>query len=124
MNEALVMVLEDDPVITLGLEMELRHQGFDNLVLCNSVESATSEISLRIPKVAIVDFTIDDSNSSVCIAQRLVQNACRVVFVADFEADVRNLPKTPRDCEVIEKPFRDAEVVEKISLLLRSPETN
>ena len=118
MMTASVLILEDEPVVALGLEMALKDQGFENVVVCNSIWTAMSEIKKRVPRAAIIDFMEDGGASSVDVAQRLVQQSCKVVFVADFAEDARDLPYTLQDCAVIEKPFRDEDVVEKLGLVV------
>lgn len=118
MNHAGILILEDEAVIALSLETALRDRGFVNLVVCDTIKGATTEIKKHVPTAAIIDLMAEGSTSSVDVAQRLNQQLCHILFIADFKEDARDLPDALRGCPVIEKPFRDEEVIEKLDRIV------
>lgn len=114
MNQIPVLIIEDDPVVALDLELAFQGYGLDDVRTCKSIEDADREITLRAPKVAIVDLAIDCGTQSAEVAGRLIQLDCHVILLANFKEDIRNLPPSLGYCDVIEKPFRDADLRAKL----------
>ncbi|MGK7654824.1 hypothetical protein ACSQ76_21260 [Roseovarius sp. B08] len=122
MKHASILILEDEPVIALGLETALKDYGCKSVVVCNSIRDAISEIKGHVPKGAIINLISDGSASSVDVAQWLVRQSCGVVFTADFKEEAwDDLPYRLQDCDVIEKPYRVEHVIEKLDEIVSLP---
>lgn len=114
MSRPPVLVVEDDAVVALDLELALKGYGLDDVRTCKSIEDADREITLRAPKLAIVDIAVDCGTQSAEVAGRLIQLGCHVILVANFMDDIRKLPPSLGYCDVIEKPFRDVDLRAKL----------
>ncbi|MBY5987088.1 response regulator [Roseovarius atlanticus] len=114
MNHMPVLIVEDDAVVALDLELAVIDYGLQDVRTCKSVKDADREITLRAPKVAIIDVTMDCGTQSAEVAGRLIQLDCHVILLANFKEDIRKLPPSLGCCDVIEKPFRDADLRAKL----------
>lgn len=114
MNHTPVLVIEDDAIVALDLELAVIDYGLQDVRTCKSVKDADREITLRAPKVAIIDLTMDCGTQCAEIAGRLIQMDCHVILLAYFKEDIRKLPPSLGYCDVIEKPFRDADLRAKL----------
>lgn len=114
MNHMPVLIVEDDAVVALDLELAVIDYGLQHVRTCKSVKDADREITLRAPKVAIIDVTMDCGTQSAEVAGRLIQLDCHVILLANFKEEIRKLPPSLGYCDVIEKPFRDADLRAKL----------
>ncbi|WP_152491112.1 response regulator [Roseovarius sp. THAF27] len=114
MNHMPVLIVEDDAVVALDLELAVIDYGLQDVRTCKSVKDADREITLRAPKVAIIDVTMDCGTQSAEVAGRLIQLDCHVILLSNFKEDIRKLPPSLGCCDVIEKPFRDADLRAKL----------
>lgn len=62
MSHGLIMLLEDQPLISLDLEGALRDSGFDDVVTMRSREEALSWLKMETPAAVILDLYLSDGH--------------------------------------------------------------
>jgi CheY-like chemotaxis protein len=98
-----VLIVEDDPIITLDLEETILGFGVSTVRSAGSVTRALDMIAERVPDFALLDVGLIRENSFV-IAEKLAALDVPFVFVTGYGADVRlppafaDRPRLPKPC--------------------------
>ncbi len=97
-----VLVVEDELVIAIDLESELRDRGFDVLGPAGSVEDAMRLIDAEQPTLALLDVNLGGSDSME-IAKRLEEMAVPTIFVSGYNGAMA--PESLAGQRVLGKPI-------------------
>jgi CheY-like chemotaxis protein len=98
-----VLIVEDDPIITLDLEETILGFGVSTVRSAGNVTRALDMIAERVPDFALLDVGLIRENSFV-IAEKLAALDVPFVFVTGYGADVRlppafaDRPRLPKPC--------------------------
>jgi len=100
-----VLLVEDDLLISMGLEMLLTDLGHDVVGQAQSVESALEMVDQIQPDMVLLDHHLKDGSSEL-VAQKLIEQAIPFVWTtgrsaADFDA---------KQAPVLAKPFRASDL--------------
>jgi CheY-like chemotaxis protein len=98
-----VLIVEDDPIITLDLEDTILGFGVKTIRTAGNVAMALEMIAARAPDFALLDVGLV-REKSFAIAERLEALKIPFVFVTGYGADVR-LPSAFADTPRLPKPY-------------------
>ena len=72
-TDALVLIVEDEPLMASMLKMQIESVGFTALGPFSTPEPAIAEASATPPDVAILDFNLEDDLTSESVAEWLAE---------------------------------------------------
>jgi DNA-binding response OmpR family regulator len=111
-----VLVVEDDPVLALGLEDALLAAGAGEIEVCPSMESTMAELQKGPADAIIIDVHLadrDDGWAVVELVDMLGTRRPRIVFSTGAPQDI---PKEIAEIgPIFEKPYDPAELVAALS---------
>ena len=110
---AIVLLVEDDPVISLDTSMILQQLGAEEVAMAASLEEADAAIERQLPVLAVMDIDLHGS-TSLALAQRLRELGVPCVFTTGHSAGMP-LPETLRDVPIVHKPYDLAELKEALA---------
>jgi DNA-binding NarL/FixJ family response regulator len=103
-----VLIVEDDPLISISLRMVLEDEGYE---ICGVAATEEQAISLGLthgPDVAIVDVRLAEG-SGIVAGRSLLAGGTRIVFATAHAAEIaREFPDA--EVPIIEKPY-DAQLI-------------
>ena len=122
LNYPRALIVEDEPMIALGLEAHLRELGFPSCDLATEEDQALSRAKRNRPDVVLMDVNLEGGREGIELARRL-REACDVpiVFVTgytDNETIDRIRSQVP-GAPVIPKPVWGDRLSEAIAGALR-----
>lgn len=104
-----VLVVEDDAVLALAIEAELRAVGVSEIEICRSTEDALRELRAKRPDVMILDVHLADRNDGWALAElvdHIGPRPPRIIFSTGAPGDI------PEDIAqlgaILEKPYDPA----------------
>jgi CheY-like chemotaxis protein len=97
-----VLIVEDDPIIALGIEDVLSGFGVKTVRVAGSVARALAMIAERVPEFALLDVGLV-REKSFAVAERLQVLKIPFIFVTGYGAEVR-LPPAFADTPRLAKP--------------------
>jgi CheY-like chemotaxis protein len=97
-----VLLIEDEPLVGMEMESELRSQGFEVIGPATHIESANRLIAENTFDAALVDANLD-GHSAEEIAAALAQKGIPFAFATGYGRDA--LPEPFRDAVILAKPF-------------------
>jgi len=114
----LILLVEDDEMISSGLKYALNQEGYD-VICCNCVASAAKVIDREALSLGILDLGLPDgSGFSLCETLRVKNVPVIFLTAVDDEANtVRGLEMGADD--YIAKPFRLRELLARVKAVLR-----
>lgn len=102
------LVIEDDAIIAMLIEDELRDLGFTSVDTAATEEEAIAAVARRCPDLVTSDGALLGGNGVSTVKQIRSHFAVPVLFItADSESARRHMPKTP----ILEKPFTVSQFV-------------
>lgn len=109
-----VLIAEDDPIIALDLEQQLKSLGYSNLRAVSSVVQLRAELKKTQPGLVLLDLNLADG-STVGIAKSLIAEKHDVICITGQGCDqVRQLPSY---LPILQKPMQGAALAEIIKRL-------
>jgi CheY-like chemotaxis protein len=112
------LVIEDDPVIAMFIEDELRDLGFNSVDTACTEQEAIAAVSSHCPDLITSDVSLLASTGAGAIRRIRPALAVPMIFITgDPEAARACLP----DAQVIEKPFSVAQLTVAIEQLFSRP---
>lgn len=107
------LVVEDNTLVAMDIERNLRAVGFNNISICPSVAEAMRTIQIDRPDFVTVDIALQDGEATPLV-EYLGNLAIPFVFVTVYPADRRQGGEAPW----VVKPFEDAELTEAVRVAL------
>lgn len=96
------LVIEDDAVIALLIEEELRDMGFESVDFAATEREAIRAVARRCPDLITSDGSLSAGSGYAAVREIRASNAVPVIFITgDPQSARRCLPDAP----VLEKPF-------------------
>jgi len=98
-----VLIVEDDPIIALGIEDVLNGFGVKTVRAAGSVAKALAMIAERAPEFALLDVGLVHEKS-FAVAERLQALKVPFIFVTGYGAEIRlpaafaHTPRLPKPC--------------------------
>lgn len=98
-----VLIVEDDPIIALGIEDVLSGFGVKTVRAAGSVAKALAMIAERAPEFALLDVGLV-REKSFAVAERLQALKIPFIFVTGYGAEIRlpaafaQIPRLPKPC--------------------------
>lgn len=111
-----ILVVEDEMLILLRIEDMLSDLGCKSVSAAASVEQALGLIDAQAFDAAMVDVNLDGSNS-YAVADALAARGVPFVFSTGYSGE--SLDEGYRDQPVLGKPYRDIDLAEALTRLLR-----
>jgi CheY-like chemotaxis protein len=113
-----VLIVEDEPLIALGMEEILVGQGLP-VEYCPSREEALKLLGSKTPAVAILDFHLKDGKATDIAAELEARNV-PVIFCSGLHQS--DIPLEFRKATWLSKPFDDEQLIEVVSKALKMRE--
>ncbi len=112
LTELLVLVVEDEILIALGVQSVLEEANADHVEVVTSVSAAKTFVQARKPSLVVLDVRLTDG-SSYDLARDLLDDKIPVVFHSAHtdQEDVERFP----DAEFCPKPSTPDQMIEAIS---------
>lgn len=107
-----VLLVEDQVLIAMSLEAELKDFGFDVTGIAPDVATALKMIQQDPPDLAVLDVNLRRENS-IPVAQALMGLGVHFVFATGYGTDV-DLPPEFAAVPVVDKPYHVNDVLEKL----------
>lgn len=96
------LIIEDEPVIALAVQADLKELGIDDVVMAASVVEAVSRAAERRPDLLIADYRLLDGTGVQAV--RTIDVAGRIPTVYTCALSVEVLREVP-DAIIVTKPF-------------------
>ena len=115
-----VLVVEDDPLVSLDLTDRLERLGFTDIVCYDTGEEAIANFSKDAPSVAIMDIALAGDLDGVETAARLREQIDIPVIFLTSNVDEKNFQRalTVQPAAFLHKPFIDIQVSQNIKVAL------
>ncbi|MFT4012203.1 MAG: HWE histidine kinase domain-containing protein [Paracoccus sp. (in: a-proteobacteria)] len=107
-----VLLVEDQVLIAMSLEAELKDHGFDVTGIAPNVDAALELIRKDPPDLAVLDVNLR-RETSLRVAEALLARGVHFVFATGYGADF-DLPPEFARVPVVEKPYNVGDVLEKL----------
>lgn len=120
MEQARILVVEDEGVVAIDIEEGLRSQGYDVVGVCQTGEDAMAEADKKRPNLVLMDIRLKGEIDGITAAQYVKENLkIPVVFLTAY-ADEATLSraKIADPYGYILKPFEEVELRAAIELAL------
>lgn len=98
-----VLLVEDDPVISLDTSLTLQNLGADRVEAAFTLEEAAAVLDRETPTLAVLDIDLRGA-TTFALAQRLVTAGVRCVFTTGHGAEMP-IPAELQDMPIISKPY-------------------
>ena len=102
-SHAMVLLVEDDPVIALDTSMVLKQLGAAHVEMALSLDEAVSAINGRTPILALMDIDLRGA-TSFALAERLRDQGVPCVFTTGHSIGLE-VPSGLEDATIIQKPY-------------------
>src|SRR5687767_14864504 len=120
-----ILVVEDDPHISLGLEEILKSEGFE-VTVCNRGDKAVESVARTHPQLVILDIMLPGANGfEICKQLRAKKASVPILMLTAKSQEMDKV--IGLDCgadDYVTKPFGVRELVARINALLRRVEGN
>lgn len=109
------LIIEDDALLAMMIEDELRELGFTSVVTASTEEEAVSSIAMRCP-----DLVTSDGSLLAGSGMGAVRTICASCFVPEIfiTADPERARRCVPGAVVIDKPFFAAQLIDAVSALV------
>ncbi len=112
------LVIEDDAIIAMLIEDELRDLGFDSVAVASTEQEAIEAVASRTPDLVTSDGSLRAGTGAGAVCQIREALSVPVIFITGDPERARHcLPDAP----VIEKPFSIAQLVAAVEQVRRGP---
>jgi CheY-like chemotaxis protein len=102
-EELIVLLVEDDPIISLDTSMTLRSLGADRVDVALTLEEAQALVGQQVPGVAVMDIELRDGKS-FALADWLRRQGTACVFTTGHGAELP-IPADLQDLPIVAKPY-------------------
>ena len=113
-----MLVVEDNPMIAEGVEMQLGLAGYSEVDLAATVDRALELIEAQPPVCAILDIKLAGGQTSEAVAQDLAGRGIPFIFMTGFGTDSPVLDRFPR-APVLAKPVPQEALASAMAELLK-----
>ncbi|MEO6388372.1 MAG: response regulator [Croceibacterium sp.] len=106
-----VLVVEDDPVLAMGIEAALQDVGVTDIVICPSIASTMDALEEKTPDAMVIDVHLADRDDGWAIAElvdMLGPKRPRIAFSTGAPEDIP--PEIAEMGPIFEKPYDPAEL--------------
>ncbi len=117
LNNGLIMVVEDNYMIALGLQTDLNELGYPNTEVFGSARQALEFLEQSSPALALLDWNLGAGTTSLPIATELRKRKVPVVIVTGYGARV-SIPPELDKVPVLTKPATQKDLLNCFSRLI------
>jgi DNA-binding response OmpR family regulator len=115
-----IMVIEDEPLIAMGLKMVLENMGCDVSAVVDTEDDAVAHAERTSFDLILADVRLKDGNDGISAVQRiLARQHVPVLFVTGNAGEVRN--RGMGHIRVLSKPFMPATLERTVRAILNRP---
>jgi DNA-binding response OmpR family regulator len=102
-----IVIVEDDEITALNLSMSLQKHGYNIVSVCDNIEEAKGKISEHIPKLVIIDISLQDISDGIELANFIKSqyNLPFIYLTSHSDDDIISLAKVTEPYGYIVKPF-------------------
>ena len=109
---ARILLVEDQMLIAMALEADLRDEGFTVTGIAPNIETAIEMIRRDPPDLAVLDLNLN-RETSIPVAESLFERGIPFVFATGYGRDL-DLPQMLDHVPVVSKPYLATEIIEKL----------
>ena len=119
-----ILIIEDDPHISLGLEELLKSEGFE-VTVCNRGDHAIAAVAKEQPNLIVLDVMLPGANGyDICKQLREKQNATPILMLTAKGQEIDKVIGLELGADdYVTKPFGVRELLARIHALLRRTST-
>ncbi len=125
--KAKILIVEDDPHISLGLETILRGEGFE-VAVCARGDQAVDAVSKHLPALIVLDVMLPGANGfEICKALRARKRSTLILMLTAKGQEIDKVIGLDSGADdYVTKPFGVRELVARVHALLRrgQPDAN
>lgn len=121
MSKTTIFIVEDDPVISLGLKLLLTRNAYDVIGTSKDANDALEQIKLLKPNIIIIDVYLENNTSGIWLGSQLNKSSLDIPFIyltAYNERKTIDLIFQTSPACYIKKPFDDESLLLNIQLSL------
>ena len=122
MNDA-ILILEDEALIAMDIEDTLGRAGYAVLLVCHDVAGALTEIEKVLPVFAFLDLNLGQNETSIEVARALAAQGVPFCFLSGYTTATVCLPDDLADRPRMSKPFKSADLIDRVSSALATSST-
>jgi CheY-like chemotaxis protein len=117
-----VLLIEDEPEVLDVTRRSIKGLGYQVVTAMNGEEALSAWEDDSQIDVVITDIVLPGGMSGFDIAQELTNRDAdiKILFVSGYTPENLTLREDYRDVEILQKPFRRADLAQKLKTLLRS----
>lgn len=117
LNNASALLVEDEPLIALDAEMNLKACGFSEVVVAMTLTAAREAIGAK-PRFAfaLLDINLGQGETSYDLASELIESGVKVAFASGYNSAEGLVEKY--GAPVISKPYAPTAIRDLVSALL------
>lgn len=122
MNNELILVVEDDFIISKDIKETLENEGYKIINNVTTFKSAVTEFEDKKPDLVLIDIHLSDMNDGIDFANYIHKNSkTPFIFVTSFsdKATIERV-KSTRPYGYIIKPFRDEDLITNVYLTINN----
>ncbi|TIX51177.1 response regulator [Alteraurantiacibacter aquimixticola] len=108
-----VLLVEDDPILSLDLEQALREAGANDVVICASMAATVAELERKAPDAIILDVHLADRDDGWALAEIVSMLGPKKPRIAFSTGSPQDIPPQVREMGcVFEKPYDPAQLAD------------
>jgi len=120
MSKIDIIIVEDDEITALNLSMSLQKHDYNIVAICNNVTDAKNKIASNIPKLVIVDISLQDLADGIELAKHIKQQY-KIPFIyltSHSDDEIISQAKVTEPYGYIVKPFDPSSLHATIQMAL------
>jgi DNA-binding NtrC family response regulator len=111
-----ILIVEDDPVLSLALDQALRDAGAREVVICPSIACTMTELETREPAAVIIDVHLSDRDDGWALAELIGQLGPKQPQIVFSTGWPEAIPAEIAEMGVVfEKPYDPAMLAETLA---------
>src|SRR3569833_1815018 len=107
-----VLIVEDEALIAISIEMQLRDMGYQTLVV-SSIAAATAALTHATIDLAILDYKLRDGEKTISVAEAL--HARRIPFVVCSGSQFNDMAAILDGVTVVPMPYSEELLASAVS---------
>jgi DNA-binding NarL/FixJ family response regulator len=124
-NKTKILVVEDDPIIASGIELELKSFGFENIIKAHDARLALELFQNEKPDFAFLDINLGDGIDGIALAKNLKGKDSNFPIVFITAAGDANTIREAIEAEpdgYLVKPYKTADLLAVVHVIMKKRE--
>jgi DNA-binding NtrC family response regulator len=123
MKNRTIFLAEDETIIAIDLKTTLKRNGFKDVVMFSDGEELLKKALSEPPGLIISDILLKNKTSGTKSAERIwKKHNVPIIFISGIDMKRYKKKYDPARCEFLKKPFKEGELLNAISKLIKNSE--